>query len=244
MHDTGPQEHRPSCADIIPPADWGVYLTAIHAMEEAGVSFAVGGGMAYGCYVSRPRYTKDLDLFVLPSDRERAVDAIQRVQFADYHDVQAYQRHWIFRGHHDGLILDLIWQMANSRAEVDEGWLARGPVTLLHETPVRLVPVEEMIWGKLYVMQRERSDWPDVFNLFVSHGATLDWPRLVERMGHDRALLGAAVQLFGWLSPRDAHAFPGTVWSLLEIPRPSGTGSAEEHAPLLDSREWFCRGTH
>lgn len=134
-----------TCAESVPAHDWPAYHEAAQAVQNAGVPFAVGGGVAYGCYAHRGRYTKDLDLFVRPADRERAVDAAQRVGFEDYYDRQPFERHWIYRGTRDGLILDLIWQMANGRAEVDDGWLARGPVTAIHGTPVRLVPVEEML---------------------------------------------------------------------------------------------------
>ena len=28
-----------------------------------------------------------------------------------------------------------------------------------------MLPPEELIWAKLYVLQRDRSDWPDILNL-------------------------------------------------------------------------------
>lgn len=233
---------RPSCTDIVPEQDWAVYHDAIRAFESARIAFAVGGGMAYGCYVSRPRYTKDLDLFVLPHDRERVIAAMTACGFTDYFEVQEYQRHWIYRGHRDGLILDCIWQMANERAMVDESWLARGPVTLIHDTPVRLVPAEEILWGKLYVLQRERSDWPDVLNLLASTGATLDWPRLVHRLGVDLPLLSAVVQLFAWVAPRDARRLPPDAWELLQLAPPTPDVTDDSRAALLDSREWLQSG--
>jgi hypothetical protein len=228
---------RPNCFDAIPAEDWSVYLAAIRAVEDAGVPFAVGGGMAYGCYVHRPRYTKDLDLFLRPADRERAIEAVHRAGFEDYYERQPYERHWIFRGHRDGLILDLIWEMANARAEVDDAWLARGPVLAIHDTPVRLVPVEEMLWGKLYVVQRERSDWPDVWNMLACSGATLDWEHLVQRAGEDLPLLAAAVQMYGWISPAAARALPESIWSRLGLPLPGDSDAVR--AKLLDSRDWF-----
>ena len=60
-------------------------------------------------------------------------------------------------------------------------------------TPVRLVPAEEIVWAKLYVLQRDRADWPDIFNLLARCGPRLDWDHLVRRMGGDLPLLAAAL---------------------------------------------------
>jgi hypothetical protein len=239
MSDAVPPIVRDRCFDMMPADDWPPYHEAIQAVQDAGVPFAVGGGLAFGCYAHRARYTKDLDLFLRPADRERAVAAVRQVGFEDYHDREPYQRHWIYRGVRDGLLLDLIWQMANERAAVDDEWLARGPVVAIHGTPVRLVPVEEMVWAKLYVLQRERSDWPDVLNVLARSGPRLDWDHLVRRAGTDLPLLAAAVQVFGWLVPERASALPAAVWDRLGISPPSRDGDAERRATLLDSRDWF-----
>ena len=167
MSDTVFRPVRENCFDNLPAADWPPYREAIEALQDAGIPFTVGGGLAFGCYANRSRYTKDLDVFLRPRDRDRAVEVIQQVGFADYHDREPYQRHWIYRGTRRGLILDLIWQMPNHRACVDDEWLARGPVVAIHGTPVRLIPVEEMLWAKLYVLQWDRCDWPDVWNLLA-----------------------------------------------------------------------------
>lgn len=239
MTEAAPSAVRANCFDSLPAEDWPPYHEAIQAVQDAGVPFAVGGGLAFGCYAHRSRYTKDLDLFLRPADRERAVAAVRRVGFDDYYDQQSYQRHWIYRGVRDGLILDLIWQMANERAVVDDEWLARGPVVAIHGTPVRLVPVEEMVWAKLYVLQRERSDWPDVLNLLARSGPRIDWDHLVRRIGADLPLLAGAVQVFGWLAPELASTLPVHAWERLGLARPADGRHPPTRAALLDSRDWF-----
>jgi hypothetical protein len=234
-----PRVIRADCFDTVPVEDWPAYHAAIQAVQEAGVPFAVGGGVAFSCYAHRSRYTKDLDLFLRPADRERAVEAVQQVGFEDYHEREPYQRHWIYRGHRDGLILDLIWQMANERASVDDAWLARGPVLAIHGTPVRLVAAEEMLWAKLYVLQRERTDWPDVWNILAHSGPVLDWEHLLQRVGADLPVLAAAVQVFGWLSPERARTLPESVWPRLGLVQPLDDPNERGRAALLDCRDWF-----
>lgn len=239
MSDAAPPVVGANCCESVPAADWPPYHVALQALRDAGVPFAVGGGVAFGYYAHRARYTKDLDLFVRPADRDRAIAEVSRSGFVDYHAQQCYQRHWIYRGVRGGLILDLIWQMANERATVDDGWLARGPVVAIHGTPVRLVPVEEMLWAKLYVLQRERSDWPDVWNMLARSGPMMDWEHLIRRIGADWPLLAAALQVFGWLAPDQALALPPDVWSRLGIPSPVEVTDASGRPSLVDSRSWF-----
>ena len=100
---------------------------------------------------------------------------------------------------------------------------------------------EELIWCKLYVLQRDRCDWPDIFNLLYAVGAGLDWSRLFERVGADAPLLLAALGVFGWLCPGRLAQFPQSVQDRLAS---FGTSGAEDHrlAALrwLDSRPWFA----
>jgi hypothetical protein len=96
-----------------------------------------------------------------------------------------------------------------------------------------------MLWAKLYVLQRERSDWPDVWNVLARSGPRLDWDHLVRRAGADLPLLAAAVQVFGWLAPEHAAALPSGVWARLGLSRPPREGDESCRAALLDSRAWF-----
>lgn len=239
MSDAGSRTDVLNSVDAVPDDEWRIYAQGIEAVQRAGVPFAIGGGVAYGVYANRTRNTKDLDLFLRPADRERAIAAIRDAQFDDYFDQNSYERHWIFRGFRDGLILDLIWQMANRRAEVDDAWVTRGPMLTLHGMQVRVLPAEEMIWGKLYVLQRERCDWTDIVNIFSGVGASLDWDHLVARVGDDLPLLSSVLQVYGWLVPQEARAIPARVWERLGLARPSGDVSAVDRVALLDSRDWF-----
>jgi hypothetical protein len=40
-------------------------------------------------------------------------------------------------------------------------WFARSVTCIILDTPVRIAPLEEMIWQKAYIMERERFDGAD-----------------------------------------------------------------------------------
>jgi len=68
---------------------------------------------------------------------------------------------------------------------------------------VRLMPVEEMIWSKSFLMERERFDGADVLHLIRARQKEINWPRLLSRFGeHWRVLLSHLV-LFPYVYPNE-----------------------------------------
>lgn len=215
----------------------------INDLIERGMSFAIGGGIAYGLYSGCWRNTGDLDLFVQPDDRQAFIDLLTEHGFADYFDVKGYDRGWIYRSHKPPLIIDVIWQMANYRAAVDEGWLTRGARFSAFDHTVRAIPIEELIMAKLYIIQRERCDWPDILGLLYQHGPTMDWGHLIDRVAEDRQLMAGLVSVFSWLCPPRAQQFGEVVWERLGIQPPEPGPDCRVHhrrVDLLDSRPWFA----
>jgi hypothetical protein len=76
---------------------------------------------------------------------------------------------------------------------------------------VRLIPAEEMIWSKGFVMERERFDGADVAHILRACAQTLDWPRLLQRFdGYWRVLLQHLV-MFGFIYPSERARIPAAV---------------------------------
>lgn len=228
-------------SDRLAPEEWALYGCVLAAVRGAGITTAVGGGLAWSSYARRWRDTKDVDLYVLPQEREALIAVVEAQGFADFHDQQPYDRAWIWRGCRDGRIVDVIWQMANRRAEIDRRWLEAGPEITVHGVPLRLLPPEELLWAKLYVLQRERSDWPDILNLLDAMAGDLDWDRLLARVGDDAPLLGALLTVFGWLRPELAARVPAGAWEGFGCrpPSPAGAARPSGREGLLDTRDWF-----
>ena len=209
--------------------------------RNRNLQFAVGGGLAAMTYAGQWRNTKDIDLYVLPRDREEMIGVVTALGLEDYYEKQAYDRKWIYRSYKDDTIVDIMWAMANQRAQVDEAWL-NGPEVEAGEERFRLLAAEEELWCKLYVLQRDRCDWPDALNLLYGVGPELDWHRLISRVAEDRALLSGLLSTFVWLCAERARELPGWIWREVGVSAPGAAGGLEmarDHARLLDSRPWF-----
>jgi hypothetical protein len=238
------QPNSPPWEEQIPVDEWAVYQRAMAAARAHGVGFAFGGAFALAVYTGRLRNTKDFDFYIMPSDRPAMLQAMAAAGLTDYFERQQYDRSWIYRASQDDVIVDTIWAMANHRAEVDERWLSRGPDIMLRGERLRAIPVEELIWSKLYVLQKDRCDWGDVVNLLDAQAEVVDWEHLLDRLGQDGSLFAGALRVFGWLAPDRVDAVPAQVWDRLELRRPERMSDPELpalRARLLDSRPWFTR---
>jgi hypothetical protein len=225
---------------LVPETHWLIYKAAIRAVRAQEIQFALGGAFALAGYTGRWRNTKDLDLYLQPKDREPAIQALHSAGFSDYYTQLPYDRAWIYRGIREGVIVDVIWSMANQRAQVDLDWFDHArPLRLANET-LEALPPEELAWCKLYVLQRDRCDWPDLLNLLHAAGAEMDWRRLLARSGEDAPLVHALLNVFQWLCPDRARKLPQDL-----NPPSSGSGFAKssknfDRVRLLDSRPWFA----
>ncbi len=232
--------HQRDWTGEIPAEAAEVYECVLGRMRREHIPFALGGGLALGVYTCDVRDPKDLDLYILPEDRETAVSILCRCGLEDYYPVKQYVRDWIYRGHQNGIIVDAIWAMANKRAEVDMRWLDAGPTIEMFGQEVRVIPPEELIWSKLYVLQKDRCDWPDIINLIQVCGPSLDWDHLLARVGADRPLVKGILSVFSWVSPARAASIPRRVWASFGLPSPAtADAEASRREDLLDTRPWL-----
>ena len=234
--------HQTPWPDLIPEDQWQIYKRVIGDAKQREIPFALGGAFCRAHYTGLWRNTKDIDLYVLPKHKDAMIETVTAAGLQDYYDTLPYDRSWIYRSHCGEIIVDIIWAMANGRGQVDEEWIFNGPETNLRGELLRVIPAEEIIWDKLYIMQRDRCDWPDALNLIYATGAVLDWHHIFERLGDDEPLLAGLLSVFGWLCSAGGQIVPRWVWSRLNLPAPLIAGSVDidqRRVQMLDSRPWF-----
>jgi hypothetical protein len=227
--------------DLLPDAEWSIYREVIEALHRLEVPFALGGAFAVASYTGAWRDTKDLDIYILPQYREKTVGILTSLGLADIFEKSPYDRWWIYRSSRGDTIVDVIWAMANHRARIDELWMS-GPEIEIRGSRVKILPVEAMLWDKLYIMQRERCDWPDVLNLLYAAGDSVDWEYLLFRIGEDVPLMAGVLSVSRWIAPGRAQSLPAWVWARVGLTAGPGAAAPEidrRRVKLLDRRPWF-----
>ena len=173
------------------------YAAALRGLNQRQVPYLVGGTYAYCHYTQISRPTKDLDLFVLREDRDRALEALSALGW----DTHVAFPHWLAKAESADHSIDVIHGAGNGVAMVDAEWFTYAqPAQILGEA-TRLAPPEEMIWSKAFVMEKYRYDGADVAHLILRQGATLDWDRLVRRFGRHWRVLFTHLVLFEFIYP-------------------------------------------
>ncbi len=206
-----------------------MYRSVEWHLHEAGIPYLVGGTYALEHYAGLRRHTKDLDLFVRRADWSRIVDTL----CARGVRCELVFTHWLGKAHDNGHFVDMIFASGNGLLEVDDEWLAHGVPSVVLDVPVHLVAVEEMIWSKAFVMERERYDGADVVHIIRTSAPTIDWVRLIRRFGVHSPVLFAHLVMFQFVYPGERHLVPD--WVLTELWQRAQAG-----APLPDR---LCRGT-
>ena len=211
--------------------------TALRVLHERGIQFLVGGTFAFTQYTGVVRTTKDLDLFVTESDLARTLEALGDSGF----DTSVPFPHWLAKARSPELAMDLIFASGNGVARVDADWFRYAADVVLYGIPVKLSPIEELIWSKSFVMERERFDGADVTHLLRARGHVIDWPRLIARYGDYQLVLAAHLLLFRFAYSDADRLIPAWVFDqVLAAPAPPAAEVPTCFGTLLSREQYLA----
>jgi hypothetical protein len=202
------------------PQAFRFYRAVLATLARSEVPVLVGGAYALDSYTGIVRHTKDFDLFTCPAQAPRLLDVLARSGYR----IEMTFPHWLgkafsgeaaIRGEHPPDspqdFVDVIFSSGNGLCAVDDDWFAHARPAVVLGAEVRLIPAEEMIWQKAFIMERERFDGADINHIIRAQGPSLDWSRLVARFGsHWRVLLSHLI-LFGYVYPDERDKVPPTI---------------------------------
>jgi Nucleotidyl transferase of unknown function (DUF2204) len=189
------------------PQTFRFYRHVLDELRSARVPFLVGGAYALGYYTGITRHTKDFDLFVRIVDSLRTLDILAA---AGYRTELTFS-HWLGKAFHKDDFVDIIYGSGNGLCAVDDAWFEHAVEGEVFGTSVSLVPAEEIVWQKAYIMERERFDGADINHLLRARGSQMDWERLLARFGVNwRVLLGHLI-VYGFVYPDEQGAIPARV---------------------------------
>jgi hypothetical protein len=191
----------------IPEEEREKYKRAIGALNRGGIPFVVSGAYAIYEYTGIYRETKDLDLFVEP---HWLVEAM-RVLRAEGFTTRIEEAHWLAKAKLGEHFVDMIFGMGNGMAPVDEDWYSHSRPAILAAQQVRVAPVEELIWHRLFINERHRQDMADIVHLLLCQASRIDWARLVTKTGEHWPLLLGQLLMFSYVYPEATDSLPQAV---------------------------------
>jgi len=208
------------------------YRRTLHVLSDAQVPFLVGGSHAFLNYTGIERNTKDFDLFLRRDDFDRALSSLSD---AGYRTEVTFP-HWLGKAHQGSDHIDVVFASGNGICRVDDLWFEKAVESQVLGMPVKLMPAEELIWQKAFIMERERFDGADIVHIIRKSGHQLDWRRLVDRFGQYWSLLFSYLVFYTFVYPSERDAIPREI--LQEL---SGRLNQSLDSPPPDDK--VCQGT-
>jgi hypothetical protein len=175
------------------------YKEALEELNECGKPYMLGGAFAFFQYTDIYRDTKDLDIFCKAGD----YPAILKHFAAKGYRTELTDVRWLAKVYKGDYFIDIIFSSVNNICVVDDSWFARATEARVVGMDVLLLPPEELIWCKCYVINRERFDGADINHLLLRQGKNLDWERLLARLDQHWHLLFAHLLMFQFVYPYD-----------------------------------------
>ncbi|HEY7476878.1 MAG TPA: nucleotidyltransferase [Actinomycetota bacterium] len=162
---------------------------ALDALRSASIPFLVMGGIA-SAVVGRPRWTRDVDLFVRPEDAERTLRALEAGAFA----TEVQDRHWLGKARLGEITVDVIWR-STPDILLDDEMLERGVSMEFKGRTIPLVPPEDLVVMKTMATSEDTPRyWYDALSILAR--VDLDWSYLVRRARASGVRRVLAVLLF------------------------------------------------
>ena len=189
------------------PRERLVYTRALDALRREGPPFVVSGLYALHQHTGIYRETKDLDVMLQPSDMVEAARVLKAAGFR----VVLSAAHWLAKARDGELFVDLVYGMANGLHLIDESWIRHAYKGEIAGIPILVTAPEDLIFHRLFIWERHRSDMSDIAHLILMYGDRMDWDRLLWRAGDHWRLLLAQVHFFDFVYPGRREAVPYSV---------------------------------
>jgi hypothetical protein len=197
----------PPGEELAAPDAQDIYRRVLRTLRDGGVEALVGGAYAFTRYTGIERSTKDFDVFVREREIGRALDVLAA---AGFHTELTFA-HWLGKAYWGDEFVDVIFNSGNGALPVDDSWFVNAPEADVLSVPSKLVPPEEMLCSKAFIMERERYDGADVVHLIRSGASTLNWERILTCFGERWHILLVNLILFGFVYPGERTRIPRTL---------------------------------
>jgi predicted nucleotidyltransferase len=147
------------------------------ALQEEGVPFLLGGGLA--CWVrGGPESDHDLDLMVKEEDAEDALEVLGGRGFRTEKPPEG----WLYKAWDDGVLVDLIFQPTG--LPITDEVFERGEQIEVEALPMRVMALEDVFVTKLLALDERSLDYAAPLEMARPVREQVDWEEVRGRTAH------------------------------------------------------------
>jgi predicted nucleotidyltransferase len=143
-------------------------------LREAGIDFALGGGLSAWARGGPPT-ENDVDLLIRESD----ADLVLRTLAAAGMRTERPPEGWLVKAWDDGVLVDLMYAPAG--IVVDDEFLARCDTLSVSAVEMRVMPLDDLIIGKLLALSEHHLDFAPLLEHSRALREQIDWDEVRAR---------------------------------------------------------------
>lgn len=156
------------------PRMMAVLKQAVGVLRQADIPFALAGSMA--CWaLGGPPSRHDVDLAIMQSDAERALEALEAAGFTVEHPPEG----WLVKAWLDDILVDLIW--APMGLEVTDEVLSGARTIHVESMPMPALAPTDVLTSKLLALNESHLDFEGLLAMVRGVREQVDWPELRRR---------------------------------------------------------------
>ncbi len=156
----------------------GALKRTVAALRNAGVPFAVAGGLA--CWArGAPVRDDDVDIVVTKEDLERALAALEEAGMR----TEDPPEEWLVKAHDGEVTVDLMTYP--SGMEVTPEVLARAEEMQVHAVTMPVLPIDDVLVTQLLSMSEHHMTYEGLIETARAVREQVDWEAVRRRTDHD-----------------------------------------------------------
>jgi predicted nucleotidyltransferase len=144
------------------------------ALNEAGIPFVLGGGLA--CWArGAPKTEHDVDFLVKPEDAERAQQTLAQAGMR----TETPPEGWLLKAYDGDVLVDLIFDPQGG--PIDDGTFGRAEDLEVDAMRMKVAALEDVLVQKLLALKEQEPDYSSVLELARALREQVDWDDVRER---------------------------------------------------------------
>jgi hypothetical protein len=143
-------------------------------LREAGVPFALGGGLAVWAH-GGPATEHDIDVVIREEDTDAALSALEAAGLKTSRPPEG----WLVKAWDDDVLIDLIYRPVG--LQINQEFLDQCRWKDVHAVPMQVLSVEDVLVTKLLAMTEHHLDYGPVLEYARSLREQVNWCALRDR---------------------------------------------------------------
>jgi predicted nucleotidyltransferase len=144
------------------------------ALNEAGIPFVLGGGLA--CWArGAPKTEHDVDFLVRPEDAEHAQQTLAQAGMR----TESPPEGWLLKAYDDEVLVDLIFDPQGG--PIDDGIFDRAEELEVYAMRMKVAALEDVLVQKLLALKEQEPDYSSVLELARALREQVDWDDVRDR---------------------------------------------------------------